>query len=283
MAIRLIAVDIDGTLLDNQGQIPAVNRAAIREALEANIDIVLVTGRAFHHAQPVAEALSERLVMILNNGALVKHATGKTIEQTLLDRELAREIIRTTRSEREGAALIFDRSDKQQYVFEGIDWNNPNRRHYYELHQQSMTEVEVLEEFVTEPPIQVTFNGSVADMRHLDAHLRALPIASRITITRTEYEARNFTLLDITAQGCSKGSALSFWTSTCGVHRNEVMAVGDNLNDREMLEFAGQPIVMGNAVPELKRYGWLMTGENDEGGLAEAIRSIALRSSPRQR
>ena len=281
MPIRLIAVDIDGTLLDSLGQIPVVNQDAIHEALDANIDIVLVTGRTFHHAQPVADALSGRLVLILNNGALVKRTTGETMDQRLLDCEIARKVITATRSVREGAALIFDRSDNRQYLFERIDWRHPNRCQYYERHRRFMTEVDALEDMLAEPPAQVAFNGSLADMRRLDAYLRALPIAPHVTITRTEYAARNFTLLDVTARGCSKGAALLAWTTTCGVDRSEIMAVGDNLNDREMLEFAAWPVVMGNAVPELKTRGWPITRGHDEGGLAEAIRSVALLSLDR--
>ena len=90
----------------------------------------------------------------------------------------------------------------------------------------------------------------------------------------TEYEPRDFSLLDVNCAGCTKGSALSRWAASLGVGRSEVMAVGDNLNDLAMLEFAGRPVVMGNAAPELRGRGFQETGTNDEGGLADAIRSL---------
>jgi hydroxymethylpyrimidine pyrophosphatase-like HAD family hydrolase len=132
-----------------------------------------------------------------------------------------------------------------------------------------MTEIEPLEKALTEDPLQISFNGSVVDMRRLDKYLRSFSIAQHVTITRTEYEDKDFILLDVTSQNCSKGTALSSWSSMLGVDRSEVMAVGDNLNDRDMLD----------AVPELKALGWPMTRKHDEGGLADAIRSIALTSS----
>ena len=281
MPIRLIAIDIDGTLLDSHGRLPAANRAAMCDALDAKIEIVLVTGRTFHHAQPIADALSEPLVLIVNNGALVKRPTGETLDRRLLDREVAHEIITITRPLRRGAALIFDRSDAGQHLFERIDWHDPNRRRYYERNRQYMTEVDALEDALTEHPAQLAFNGTVADMRRLDQQLRELPIAQQVTLTLTEYETRDFTLLDVTARGCSKGAALAAWAATQGVDRTDVMAVGDNLNDREMLEFAAWPVVMGNAVPALKTLGWPMTGSHDEDGLAEAIRSLALTTTNR--
>ena len=237
---------------------------------------MLVTGRTFHHAQPITDALSEQLMLILNNGALVKRSSGETMDHRLLDSEVAREIVTATRSVRQGAALIFDRNDARQYLFERIDWRHPNRRDYYEHNRRFMTQIDPLEEALTEHPVQVAFNGSIADMRRLDEHVRDLPIAQHVAVTRTEYEARDFTLLDVTSRGCSKGAALSAWATRRGVDRTDVMAVGDNLNDREMLEFAAWPVVMGNAVPELRALGWPMTRNNDEGGLADAIRSLAL-------
>ena len=74
----------------------------------------------------------------------------------------------------------------------------------------------------------------------------------------------------------TKGVALKEWTRRIGISREEVMAIGDNWNDREMLEFAGLPVVMANCVEELKSFGWAMTSSNDEGGLAEAIHAYVL-------
>jgi hydroxymethylpyrimidine pyrophosphatase-like HAD family hydrolase len=82
--------------------------------------------------------------------------------------------------------------------------------------------------------------------------------------------------LDVLRGGVSKGSALRQWAGLRSIEREEVMAIGDNWNDREMLEFAGTSVVMGNSVAELKTLGWPVTGSNDEAGLADAIRTYAL-------
>ena len=106
--------------------------------------------------------------------------------------------------------------------------------------------------------------------------MRDLPIARHLNLTLTEYEDRDFSLFDVTALGCSKGATLADWAARREVRPAEVMAVGDNLNDLDMLEFAGQPVVMGNAVPELKRRGWPLTDSHDENGLAHAIETRVL-------
>jgi hydroxymethylpyrimidine pyrophosphatase-like HAD family hydrolase len=79
--------------------------------------------------------------------------------------------------------------------------------------------------------------------------------------------------------GCSKGTALEEWSRQRGYAREEVMAVGDNLNDLEMLEFAGRPIVMGNGIVDLKDRGWTVTGTNDEAGVARAVETFILRAA----
>lgn len=276
MPIRLIAIDIDGTLLDSRGRIPDENRRAIREAAAAGIAVLLVTGRAFHHAHPVATALSTDLALVVSNGALVKEIDGTTLDACLLDRRTAKAILEVTRPVRQGAAVIFDRADDRQYLYENIDWQHPNRRGYYARNRQFMTEAAPLEHCVTEDPAQVAFTGGVAEMRQLAAFLRAQPVSRDGSLTLTEYAARDFSLLDVTGRGCSKASALAAWCRTRGIAPGEVMAVGDNLNDLEMLEFAGLPVVMGNAVDELKKREWHETGHHDEAGLATAIRAMAL-------
>lgn len=276
MSVRLIAIDIDGTLLDSQGNLPNENRLAVCSALDAGIQIVLATGRAFHHAKPIADIISDRVALIVSNGAITKRTSGETLASQLLSREIAKAIIAETRTFREGAALIFDRADKTQYVFERIDWTHPNRQWYYERNSHFMTEVPLLEATLNEDPAQVAFNGSVQEMRELAVAIRRLPVAESLSVTLTEYEDRDFSLLDIIAANWSKGKALEEWARQLELKRELVMAVGDNLNDREMLEFAGCPVVMGNAVASLKSAGWPITATNDDGGLASAIGAIAL-------
>jgi hydroxymethylpyrimidine pyrophosphatase-like HAD family hydrolase len=86
-------------------------------------------------------------------------------------------------------------------------------------------------------------------------------------------------MLDVLPPGCTKGAALAEWAERQGLRREEILAIGDNHNDLEMLHFAGIPVVMGNSVPELKTYGWHETHSNDDGGVAAAIERFALREA----
>lgn len=271
MSVRFIAIDIDGTLLDSRGVLPDINRQAIHDAIGRDIEVGLVTGRSFHHTRHIAAELPSSVVLILNNGAIVKKPDGETRVRYLLPKQVAAHILESTRTVRSGVALMFDRFDQRQFVCEGMDWTHPHRRGYYARHRSVILEVGSLLDELSEDPIQVSFNGGVAAMRVLAARLTALPRANEFSHTLTEYASRDFSLLDVLVAGCSKGATLAEWIEQRGLARADVMAVGDNLNDREMLEFAGVPVVMGNGVPELRSRGWPETGSNDAGGLAAAI------------
>jgi len=270
--IRLLAIDIDGTLLDSRGRLPPAHRDALVDATARDIQIALVTGRSFHFTAPIVDLLPIPLVLICNNGAVVKRKTGETEMRHLLSREAARRVLIETRRLEDSVAIVFDRPDERQIVFERMDWSQPNRRGYYEKNKAYIAEAPgPLADVLTEDPIQVMFNGSVEPMRQLAAALRAMPVAGQFSVAVTEYEQRDFSLVDVNGAGCSKGSTLARWVATRGLRADEVMAVGDNLNDVEMLDFAGIAVVMGNAAEALKSRGYRLTGTNDEGGLAAAI------------
>jgi Cof subfamily protein (haloacid dehalogenase superfamily) len=272
--IRLLAIDIDGTLLDSRGRLPEAHREALAEASNRGITLALATGRSFHFTQHVVEALGLPVTVIVNNGAVVKNASGVTLMRHVLARAAAREILAATQHYEDSVAVVFDRSDNRQIVFERMDWTHPNRKGYYERNKAYICSATPLHEALTEDPIQVMFNGGVARMRVLADELRAMTCSHRFSVALTEYELRDFSLLDVNAAGCSKGSTLERWATANGFSRDEVMAVGDNLNDVQMLQFAGTAIVMGNAADAVRSFGFRVTGSNDEGGLATAVREM---------
>jgi Cof subfamily protein (haloacid dehalogenase superfamily) len=275
--IRLLAIDIDGTLLDGRGHLPDAHRDAVVEASAHGIEVALVTGRSFHFTQAIVDRLPIPLTLIVNNGAVVKRKSGETEWRHVLEREAARRILAETQHLEDSVAVVFDRPGERQIVFERMDWTHPNRRGYYEKNKAYISAAPApLADVLTEDPIQVMFNGGVEPMRALFTALRALPIADRFSVAITEYEARDFSLVDVNGAGCSKGTTLARWATARGIPPAAVMAVGDNLNDVEMLDFAGVAVVMGNATDAIKARGYALTGTNDEGGLADAIRLHAL-------
>lgn len=279
MPVRLIALDIDGTLLDSRWQLPEPNRAAINEATRRGIEVALVTGRRYDFAMPVARQLDSPLTMIVNNGALVRSSDGTTQLRHLLPRQVAQQILLATVPWREGAAVIFDRRRENQLMLESLNPDDSLRYAYYSRNREFIGLASPLESCLTEDPIQVMFSGPLEHMRRADTVLRNARFSSQIGIALTLYEARDFAMIDVLHPICSKGFALREWAALRGIAREDVLAIGDNHNDLEMLAFAGIPVVMGNCVPELKERGWHVTRSNDDCGVAAAIKRFALREA----
>jgi hydroxymethylpyrimidine pyrophosphatase-like HAD family hydrolase len=300
MAVRLIALDLDGTLLDSRACVPQRNIDALSEAVARGIEIVLVTGRRFDFAMSVVAAIPLDFTLIVCNGALIRSRDGRTHARRLLSRATAREVLAATRDFRGCAAVIFDRPGAGQVICENIDFADPIRAKYYERNREFIAEVSPLENCLADAsggpgfapdnhadnhdgshdagsndPIQVMFTGGVEPMRAVVRLLGPLAPALGFEVTFTEYPARDFALVDVLAPGCTKGRALDDWARLRGISPAEIMAIGDNWNDREMLEMAGVPVWMDNAAPELKSLGWRVTLSNDECGVAAAIREFA--------
>ena len=275
--IRLIAIDVDGTLLDTRGQMPQANIDAIHDAVRAGIHVALVTGRSYPFARPIADPLPASITLIVSNGAIERDMNGARVARRLLDRETARAVLDSTRPFREAAALVFDRDADRQVMFETMDWEHPGRKAYWARNQSLIAKSVPLEDALVEDPIQVMFNGGVDMMRSLHCALHAE--ANGFAVSLTEYVHRDFSLIDVTAPTATKGRALAWRAAQLGLSRDEVMAIGDNFNDVEMLEFAGLPVVMANAVDGLKGRGWASTGDNESAGVGKAIRRYALINS----
>ena len=274
--IRLLAIDIDGTLLDSKGRVPPANLAAIHRVASRGVRVVMATGRSFHFALQALGELPDDLTLLVYNGAIARARSGETLLRRLLPQAVAREVLEATIDWRPDTACVFDRPAAGQLVYDRMDWSHPNRSRFMQRNAGIIQAVDRLEDAVTEDPVQVTFNGGVAAMRAVSAHLAGHAIAPHLEVMLTEYPNRDFSMVDVCGAGTTKGSGLAAVASAFGIAQCEVMAVGDNHNDRDMLEWAGIGVVMGNAEPELKQPGLHLTGTNDEAGLSQAIERFVL-------
>jgi Cof subfamily protein (haloacid dehalogenase superfamily) len=277
MAVKLIALDIDGTLLDSRWTLPEANRAAIAEATRRGIEVALVTGRRYDFAMTIALQIGAPLTMIVSNGAIIRTQDGETHLRHLLPRATAARVLEITRPWRDSTGVIFDRPRENQVILEIFATDDPIRSSYYARNKEFIGQAVPLESCLTEDPLQVMLSGKVDSMREVEAVLRAAEAAEGFKVASTVYESRDFSMIDVIHPQCSKGAALAEWATLRGLARDEIMAVGDNHNDLEMLSFAGVPVVMGNCVPELRNFGWHETASNDHNGVAAAIELFALR------
>ncbi len=273
-SIRLLASDIDGTLLNPQFQISADDLAALRQAHAAGIEIVLVTGRRHTFALPIAQQLGFDLWLISSNGAITRSLAGETFHRDLMPREICRKLCGAMQDFRGHTVLTFDQETKGAIVLEHLDDLNASIRRWLEKNMAYIEFVAPIEKALVSDPVQAMFCGSMA---HMGSALQALQdsgMGNQVTVLRTEYPQRDLSMIDVLNTGCSKGHALKRWAAFRGYDREQVMAIGDNHNDVEMLEFAGHPVIMGNACEELRGRGWNVTLGNDRCGVAAAVAEV---------
>jgi len=273
-AIRLLAIDIDGTLLDPHFQVSPANLAALTRAHEAGVEIVLVTGRRHQFALPIAQSLGFDLWLISSNGAVTRSLRGVSFHRDLLPAGTARDLIAQMEPFRGNLVLTFDREGKGALALERTDELTSHIQRWVENNLQYIEFVVPIERALETDPIQAMFCGTIARMQVAEERLRAAHFADRITVLKTRYDARDLVIVDVLNHGCSKGHALERWAGHRGLGREQVMAIGDNYNDIEMLEFAGVPVIMGNARQDLKQNGWRVTLPNDQSGVAAAVEEV---------
>jgi hypothetical protein len=274
--VRLVGIDIDGTLLDGRGEVPLRNCHAIRAASDLGVRIVVTTGRSFAFAAPIAARLAVPAVLVASNGAVVKTLDGLTLSSSPLPAAVARAVVDATLPYRGDLGIVFDVDGGSRAFYERIDWTHPRRRAYFERNRDTITELSPIDGALDRDPLALVFNGSLARMRHLRDLLVASAFAPRVDVSITEYEARDFAMVDVLTRGCTKATTLRAWAARLAIAPAEIMAIGDNHNDLDMLALAGTPVVMGNAVQELRERGWPVTATNDDAGVADAIERFVL-------
>ena len=279
---KMIVVDIDGTLLPSAGTaISPRNCEALREAQASGVEIVIATGRRQAYAVPIIHpvGLSPSTVMITSNGTVTRTLGGSPIDRFFLPVETARALCPALRQFGGTSVFTFDREGPGEMVVESLETLHGRIALWVEANRPWIREIRPLERAFDsgEAPIQGMVCGSIDAMRDAENWLAASDLEGQIELHRTEYPAHNLTILDILPPGCSKGAALRRLAERRGIAREEILAIGDNWNDLEMLQFAGQPVVMANSAPELlamaRARGWEIAPGNDEDGVAQVVES----------
>jgi Cof subfamily protein (haloacid dehalogenase superfamily) len=293
MGIRMIAVDLDGTLLGADGRVGARNLAALMAAEEAGIVVAIATGRRHCYALHVLRGLGlmDETVLVSSNGAVVRDFASGLIERTLMERATAEWLCGHLGEFRNALVVTFDRvqpdgeDSRGALVVEEFEDLQGSIAHWMRNNERYIEHVRPIEDSLKgDVPIQMMLCGTVERMRRAEACMAAEPeiagvgvakAGATITLNRTEYPARDLSIVDILPAGCSKGSALARLAEARGFDASEIMAIGDNWNDLSMLEIAGFPVLMANAPLDLHamaaQRGWFTTGPHDADGVAEAI------------
>jgi len=283
--VRLVAIDVDGTLLPAIGQAITQRVArALKAAQQAGVTVAVATGRRPAYTVPLFAGLGLRadMPLIASNGAVVRTLGGDPIDRCYMESRVARGLCGLLRPFG-SLVFTFDRPGRGELVLEDIEEAQGRVAVWVEANRNAIEVVRPLEDALIdgEEPIQGMAAGTVSQMRKAEEAVRASEWASHCECVRTEYPARDISILDLLPPGVSKGWALERLAARLGVDRKETMAIGDNWNDVNMLEWAGQGVIMGNAAKELrvmaKMRGWRQAPPNDQDGVAVVLEQMLAR------
>jgi HAD superfamily hydrolase (TIGR01484 family) len=294
---RLVAIDMDGTLLGTDGRVSARNVAAIHAAEVAGIEVVVATGRRHCYAMHILRGLEldEASALVSSNGTVIRTIGAELLHRTYMPNETARRLCEHMTEFRSTLVLTFDNvgSDGEDgrgaITVEDLAALEATIDRWVKVNEPYIAEVRPLEASLEgEPPIQMMLCGTVARMREAEARLMEYPRVTAVgqepaadalvTLHRTEYPERDLCILDVLPAGCSKATALEQLAALRGISMAEVVAIGDNWNDVPMLAAAGAAVVMANAPEDVKALaaerGWTVGLSNDEDGVAVALEGM---------
>jgi hypothetical protein len=278
---------MDGALLPTFAQTVSPRTAkALRAAQQAGIIVAIATGRRTNYTLPLLDGLGLRAdtPLLTSNGAVTRTLGGEPIDRCQLPAQVARGLCGLLR-EFGAVVFTFDRPGRGELVLEDLDQANGRISLWVESNRNAIEVVKPLENALPdgEDPIQGMVTGGLSKMKLAEIALKASEWSGSCECVRTEYPARDLSILDLLPPGVSKGWALERLANRLGVDRKATMAIGDNWNDVDMLEWAGQGIIMGNAAVELrtmaKMRGWKQAPPNDQEGVAQVLEAAVAKAS----
>lgn len=276
MKYRLIAIDIDGTLLTSDRIVTQRTDHAINSAIESGVYVYLCTGRSLNSGSEIAGGIHGNTGLVFHSGALIlKHLNGPVLRAINLPLERARELIDFLKTEGHDPLVYDPVPESRQFLFEAERSPNGWRRRYIEGSKARARLVPDLDKALTRDPAQVGVAGSGEEMERLRTHLSARwPDVG--TILSQSTLVSDYWFLEAVPHEVSKSQALAFLGQMYGIDASEMIAVGDNYNDLDMIEYAGLGVAMKNAPSDIQGVADYIAPTNDDEGVACTIERFLL-------
>ena len=277
MPYRLLALDVDGTLLDPDGELRDIVRQAVMAAQQAGLRVILCTGRRFRSARPWAQKLQLDGPIVVHNGALVKDvASAETLHCHPLPETLCRRGLAVLRQLAPPLIYIDAFHEQVDILTEPMERLHPFQREYL---QDSLPYCRFVDDLSAACLSGVVMLSIMAEADRLQALRPAVEDAlagqgHTKMILNKNYQGH---ILEVLPATVSKWQALERLMAAEGLTAEDVMAIGDDYNDLEMIRGAGLGIAMGNAVDAVRDAAGYVTGSNDDDGVAQALERFVLR------
>jgi len=275
---RLLGIDLDGTLFDSTGRPPRANLEAVRRAESAGMIVALCTGRGWKESQIAVEALGHRGPLVLANGALISEpATGRTLHRAVIEPHLSGPVVDHLAAMGEAVLILLDPAEcDHDYLVVQPDKLTDNTRWWFDYVGATWRETDRASEEDLHHAVRVGIVGPSSRMPAAQSSLgrrfaEQVFVQHFMAVAESAANGEAIHVLEVFAPGVNKWEALRMVADDHGIAAREVAAVGDHINDVDMIRGAGCGIAMANAVDAVLAVANQRTSSNDEAGVALAI------------
>lgn len=276
MKYKLIAMDMDGTLLNSQKQVTEYTKKVLKRASEKGIKLVICTGRIFTSAKSYARIIGTKAPIIASNGAYIREKDrNEVIYEKYIKKETLLDIIKVTREWGFYPHIYTtDTIYSEKLIHSSLNYSKWNET-VPEDERINIQIVDSLEDIVEKEGenflkvVVMALEDEVEKLQELKKYIK-----ENMDVSIFSSYMNNFEIMD---KEVSKGNALKRLAEFFDIDREAIVCFGDNENDKTMFEFAGFPIAMGNAEEEIKKIAAYVTDTNDNDGVAKAIEELILR------
>ena len=283
---KLIAIDLDGTLLNSYGQISEKNRNALNKAKEHNAEIIIASGRTTDSVRNIANDIGAKSYIICGNGSLIYDLQKEEIiYDKFIDKKKALQIIEICEQNSiyyniyaENMVITKTLNNNVLFYYQENASKPDNKKTKINIVQDIYKYVEELEnqhilKITISDSNSIIFNGIIRKLRNIK-DIDVLDVAHmsrKIIKTGTEETVIEYYYTEITSKNVDKWYAIEYLMDKLNIQRQEVMAIGDNVNDKMMIENAGCGVAMGNSAPYIKESADIVVSNNNEDSVAEVI------------
>ena len=283
---KLVAIDLDGTLLNSYGEVSENTKYAIKEAVENGVEVVLASGRPISSVEDLANDLHANHYLISGNGAIVYDMHKNEI---VYDKFLTKEQVLNIVKICEENSIYYNIYTENDVLTKSLNYNT---LFYYSENTHKQEEKRTNINIITDiygyiqktdyirflkvtvcDQSQIVFNSIIKKLRtipNIDV-LDVSHMSKKIIKTGTEENLVEYCYTEITNQNVNKWSALEYIMKEMNISKEEVIAIGDNVNDKEMIESAGLGVAMGNATQVIKEIAQVEVATNNEDGVYEVF------------
>lgn len=283
---KLVAIDLDGTLLNSYGQISERNKIAIQKAIQKGIKIVLTSGRGVMSVKNLASEVGANEYMICGNGAVVYNLKEeKTEYDNFLSKNKVLQLIKIC----EENSIYYSIYTKNGIITKSLNYNvlfyNYENASKPDSKRNNIYIIEDIYKYILERKendyIKITvcddnniiFNSAIKKLKQVkDVDVLDVGHMSRKIIKiGTQIHSIEYFYTEISSPNVNKWQAIKFLIQKLGINSEEVIAIGDNVNDQTMIENAGLGVAMANGAPYIKEMAKIVTDSNNDDGVAKII------------